>query len=294
MRKNLLRVYVLLLAGALAGLARESLVIGPGDQLHIVVFDTPEMEQTPRVMDNGMAPLLFAGNLRVAGLTPDAAARAIEAALKEKGYMLNPHVTVTVDEYSAKRVSILGQVTRPGAYPITSPQPILTVLSLAGGLTELADRHITIERQGDEHFKINYFLSNKSEEALAAPPVVNPGDTILVPKAGVVYVLGDVGKPGGYAMSTDNSGMSVLQVLSLAGAPNKTAVLSKSQLIRRNPGGAVQQLPLELAGMEKGKRPDIQMQPDDVIFVPFSYMKNIVVNGTQILASASSAAIYHP
>jgi polysaccharide export outer membrane protein len=269
----------------------ESLLIGRGDQLHIQVFDTPEMEQHPRVTDSGTVPLLFVGDVKVAGMTPGDAAREVEEALKTKQLMLHPQVAVTVEQYATQNVYVMGQVTNPGAYPISTPMSVVSVLALAGGLADPADRHITIERHSDPAQKVSYFLSNNSEVALSSDVLVYPGDTALVPKAGVVYVLGDVGRPGGYPMTTNDSQMTVLQALAMAGSANKTSILGKARLVRKTPQGA-QEVPLQLAQIQQGKRPDIQMQPDDVLFLPFSWMKNVAVNAQGIAASATSAVIY--
>jgi polysaccharide biosynthesis/export protein len=273
---------------------QESLLIGPGDELSVKVFDTPEMDQRVRVTDAGEIPLLFIGDVHVATFTPAEAARAIEDTLKEKQLMNHPRVAVHVEVYSTQEVSVVGQVRNPGAYSIAAPLPVLKVLSKAGGLTDVADRHITIQRHGDSQRKLDYFLSNSSDTALENGVMVYPGDTVIVPKAGIIYVLGDVGRPGGYTMSDNDSQMTVLEAVANAGGVNKTAIASKVKLVRKTTSGTTE-IPISLGAMQKGKRSDIAMQPNDVLFVPFSYMKNIVFNGSQIAAAAVTAVIYsHP
>jgi len=272
---------------------RETLLIGPGDQLKVDVFDTPEMSQSVRVTDAGEIPLMFLGNVKVADLTPAQAAHVIEAALQSKKLMMHPQISITVEEY-ATEVSVLGEVHNAGAYQITTPVSVIKVLSKAGGLTEVADRNITIQRHGDPTQTVKYFLSNTSAEALEKNVIVYPGDTVLVPRAGVVYVLGDVARPGGFTMSANESQMTVLQALANAGGTNKTAILSKAKLVRKSPEG-VKEIPISLNAMQKGEHPDVAMQANDILYIPFSYMKNIAFNGTQIAASAASAIIYtHP
>jgi polysaccharide export outer membrane protein len=114
---------------------------------------------------------------------------------------------------------------------------------------------------------------------------------VVVSKVAVVYVLGDVSKPGGYPMSTNDSKMTVLQAIAAAGYANHTAAVGKSKLVRETPTG-VQEIDLPVGAMQKGKMPDVALLPDDVVYVPFSFMRNIGVNGQSILASATSAAIY--
>jgi polysaccharide export outer membrane protein len=270
---------------------KESLLIGPGDALHIQVYDTPEMEQRARVTDSGEIPISFVGNVKVANLTPGQAAKEIEQRLIAAAIMLHPQVTVRVDVYATQNVSVMGQVLKPGVYEIDTRRKVIDVLALAGGLTDVADRHITIERHGDPNRKIDYYYSNVAGTALGDDPLVYPGDTVVVPKAAVVYVLGDVLKPGGYPISTNNSKMTVLEAIALAGSANHSAAVGRSKLVRRTPTG-VEQIDLPVNAMQKGRKVDIALMPDDVVYVPFSFLRNVAVNGQSILASATSAAIY--
>jgi polysaccharide export outer membrane protein len=106
-----------------------------------------------------------------------------------------------------------------------------------------------------------------------------------------VYVLGDVFRPGGYPINTNNSKMTALQAIALAGYANHTAAVGKSRLVRQTPKG-VQEINLPVSAMQKGKLPDVALLPDDVVYVPFSFMRNLEVNSQGILASATSAALY--
>ena len=270
---------------------KESLLIGPGDALHVQVYDTPEMEQRARVTDTGEIPISFVGNVKVANLTPGQAAKEIEQRLIAAAIMLHPQVTVRVDAYATQNASVMGQVLKPGVYEIDTRRKVIEVLALAGGLTDVADRHITIERHGDPNQKIEYYFSNVAGTALSDDPMVYPGDTVVVPKAAVVYVLGDVLKPGGYPINTNNSKMTVLEAISLAGSANHSAAVGKSKLVRRTLTG-VEEIDLPINAMQKGKKADIALMPDDVVYVPFSFLRNVAVNGQSILASATSAAIY--
>lgn len=280
----------LMLAPGLAAQTKESLLIGPGDLLHVQVFDTPELEAHARVTDAGELPLLLVGNVRVVSMTPAQAAKAIEEALLRGHILLSPQVAVNVDVYATQYVSILGEVHTPGAYAINTPRSILDVLTLAGGLTDLADRKVLIERHGTSE-KVPFFLSNAPDVAMDTSVTVNPGDTLFVPKAGIVYVLGDVGRPGGYTMTNNEGTMSALELVARAGATNHTAVPSHAILIRKS-GSGYNETALSLSDMQKGKRPDLPLQAKDIIYVPFSYMRNFVVQGSGIAASAASAAVY--
>jgi polysaccharide biosynthesis/export protein len=268
----------------------ESILIGPGDMLHIQVFDTPELEQHARLTDDGNVPLIFLGNVHVAGLTPEAAARLIESDLVQKQYMKHPQVSVSIESFATQGVLVSGQVAHPGSYQIETSRTVLDVLSLAGGLNDVADRHVTIERHGTGE-RVQYYLSNKPEEAFDHSVLIHPGDKVLVPKAPVAYMLGDVGRPGGYAFTNNSSQLTALQMLALAGGTPPTARPAVARLIRRNGDGFTEK-EIQLSDMAKGKIADFQLQADDIIYVPFSYWKNAAMNAAQIASSAGSAAVY--
>ena len=269
---------------------QESLLIGSGDLIQMDVMDTPEMTQQVRVADDGTVRLAYVGKIHVAGQTPATAGNLIETALVEKHVMRKPQVTVRVQEYATEDVSVLGEVHTPGAYAITTPQTILRVLSLAGGLTDMANRHVTVKRYKSTE-QLTYYVSNNSEQALSDVVMVNPGDTVLVPRAPLVYIMGDVNRPGGYAINTNDAHLTAMQAVAMAGSANKTSVLSHVRLIRTTEQGQVE-LPVHLDAIQKGKQPDIALKPDDILYVPFSWMKNVVLSSSSVASSTAAAAVY--
>ncbi len=272
--------------------AQESLLIGPGDQLHVQVLDTPELEQHPRVTDSGEIPLAGVGTLKVAGLTPAAAAQKIQDFLISSHFMNHPAVTVTIDQYATQSISVLGQVKLPGVFPITAPRSILDAIALAGGLTDVADRHVTIQRRDRSIKPVTYDLSNDADKAMSDQVQVYPGDIVLVPHAAIAYVLGDVNRPSGIVMQNNHSQLTALEAVSLAGGTHSSAVPSHAKLIRRLPDGGYREISMNFSLIQKGKRPDVVLQPDDVIYIPFSYLRNIGSNASGILAATASASIY--
>jgi polysaccharide biosynthesis/export protein len=290
MRKTLLSLIALLFPLPLLA-QMESILIGPGDMLHVQFYDTPELDQHPRVDDAGNASLLFLGQVLLAGKTPNEAAKTVGALTIAKELMRHPQVVVTIDQYATQAVVVLGEVSKPGNYTISTPRSILDVLSMAGGFSNLADRHIVIRHRDPAVLPTNYFASNDPGTALNENVRVSPGDTVFVPKVGFVYILGDVARPGGYPMSTSESRLTLLQTLAVAGSANKTATLSKARLIRKKSEGYVE-ISLDLDAIQKGKQPDILIEANDVIYVPFNYGKNFILNGTAIAASVASAAVY--
>jgi polysaccharide export outer membrane protein len=290
--KNFIIACLMSLPLAAFAQAAESLRIGPGDQIHVTVIDSPELDQHPRVTDAGEVPLVGVGAAKVAGLTPGEAATAIHDKLIAAHYLNHPEVAVAVDQYATQTVSILGQVRASGAYPIRTGRPILDVLALAGGLSETADRNIVIERRGEPEHPIRYNVSNDATAAVRNSVVVYPGDTIVVPKAGIVYVLGDVNRPGGIVMDNNASEMTLLQALAMAGGVARTAKQGHAKLLHKDPTG-YKETQLSLGDIQNGKQQDMALAAGDVLYVPFSYAKNVAVSGSSgIISSLSSVAIY--
>jgi polysaccharide biosynthesis/export protein len=273
--------------------AQESLLIGDGDLLHVSVLRESELDQRVRVLDSGEIALALIDKVPVEGLTPGQAAARIADKYRDGKFLLHPEVSVFVEEYATETVTILGQVAHPGTVHLSAPRSLIDVLSLAGGLSEFADRHIVIERkaQGENpEERIRAFLPNRADDALNANVFVRPGDTVIVPKAGIVYVLGDVAHPGGYVMQNDSQ-LTVLQAVALAAGASKTASEKHIRLVR-NVDGITQSLDLPLRDMERGREPDVPLEANDILYVPFSMAKNLSMGLANITAAASSALIY--
>lgn len=268
-----------------------SLKIAPGDLLHITVFDVPEMTQEVRVGANGKAQLALIGDIALAGMTGQEAAETIARELRNKKLLLSPQVNVLVKEFASQGVSVTGEVQHPGIYQVLGSRTLLDLISMAGGLTNLADTRITVQRRGAAEEKVTVKLKTDDPEASLANNVqIYPGDLILVPRAGIVYVLGDVNRPGGFVMQ-DSGKITLLQVLAQAGGASRTASLNKAVLMRKNTQGYVS-TKLQVGRIERGQDPDLELHANDILFVPNNRLKN-VLSGTQGVASAiGSASIY--
>jgi polysaccharide biosynthesis/export protein len=271
--------------------SKNSLLISTGDNLHITVLDMPNMEQHARVTDAGDVPVQGIGNVRVVNMSPGEAATAIHDRYVSSHFLNHPQVAVVVDQYATQEVTLIGEIKIPGAYPIATPRLILDVIALGGGLTEFADREVLVERHGDQTNPVRYNVSNNGQQALQDQVLVNPGDTVLVAKAGIVYVLGDVNRPGGYAMTSNNeSQMSLLEALANAGGAAKTAKLGQARLLRKSDHTETK---ISIGDIQKGKKADFAMAPGDILYVPFSYSKNLVIQSSGGIASAAgTAAVY--
>jgi polysaccharide export outer membrane protein len=275
------------------GQATESLLVGSGDMLHIQIAETPELEQHARVTDSGDIPVTGAGMVKVSGLTPAAAAIAVRDKLIAAHYMNHPEVMISVEQFATQSVSVVGEVKSAGTYPIVTPRSILDVLALAGGLNPLADRDILIQRRSDTTHPIHYRFSNDSATAVATQVAVFPGDTVVVAKAGIVYVLGDVNRPGGFAMANQDSSMTVLQAIAAAGGLTKTAKQGRATLMHKETAGSASEKTISINDLQTGKTADMALLPGDVIYVPFSFGRNLATFGSAgIAAAAASASVY--
>ena len=137
---------MLLLAVPCLSQVKESLLIGPGDLVHIQVFETSELAQATRVSDAGDLLLTLGGTVKLAGTTPEQASHIVEDRLRRRNYIKDPHVLVSVEEFATQKVSVFGEVRSPGVFSISTARSVTSLLAMAGGFTELADRHIVIER----------------------------------------------------------------------------------------------------------------------------------------------------
>lgn len=229
-----------------APLTMSAMVIGSGDLLKIGVFGAPESDQEVRVDPDGNVSLNFIGAVHLAGLSSDAAQDLIAKKLKDGGFFSQPQVSVFTKEYATQGVSVLGEVLKPGVYPLLGSRRLFDVLSLAGGTSPKAGRVVSITHRDHPESPRSVSLSNDANESVKSNIEVFPGDTVLVSRAGVVYVVGAVNKPSGVIMD-NGSEMTVLQAIAMAEGTNPTAKLNKAKLIRRTPGGP-QEMPLPITG----------------------------------------------
>jgi len=268
--------------------------IGSGDLLEISVFGAPDFnKQEVRVSSAGDVSLPLIGSVQVAGLTTALAERLVEKKLLDGGYFTNPHVSIFEKEYQTQGVSVLGEVQKPGIYPMLGSRRLLDVISAAGGTTPKAGNRITISHRDSSQPSQSLSLSGNANDATANNPEVMPGDTVVVHKGGIVYVIGDVRMPGGFII--DKPGLTVLQALALAQGANPTAKLDGARLIRRS-GDQRSDLPIALKKILASKAADVNLQADDILFVPNSGAKTVMHRGLEaIVQAATGVVIYsHP
>jgi polysaccharide export outer membrane protein len=277
------------------GTAREPrLKIGPGDLIEVTVFDEPDLTQVVRVNDLGDGSFHLIGSLHLAGLTTDQASALIAGKMQEGNYLLSPQVSVIIREYSTQGVSVLGEVKNPGVYGVVGGQHLLDVLAAAGGTTPQAGAEITIQRSADGS-SLTVPLSKDPQQSLSSNVQLYPGDKVIIPRAALVYVLGDVSRAGGFVMENDGK-MTLLQALALAGGTTSTSSMSGSRLLRKSPSGYTD-IHIELNKMLRGQAGDVQLQADDILYVPGNAVKSAFARSVPAVLAATSgaagAAVYH-
>lgn len=240
--------------------------LGPGDLLELNVYNVPELNTKARVSNSGDVYLPLIDYVHVGDLTQEEAQELVEKRLEDGGFVRNPHVTIFVDEATSQGVTVLGEVNKPGIYPALADHKLYQIISEASGFTASASRKIAILRRGQAD-PIHIELPRNLADDASGNVDVLPGDTITVPRAPIIYVVGDVGRPSG--LLVDNGQLTVLQALALAGGTNRTAKMGGARIIRKTPAGMTE-TNLQLKKMLEAKAPDVTLQADDILFVPVS------------------------
>ena len=266
--------------------------LGPGDEMDIAVFGVPDLSRHVRVTTEGNIYLALLGWVPVSGLTVEEAQSRVESRLRDRGYVKDPQVLITVKEYTHQAVAVIGDVAKPGLYPVVESHTLLDVRLMAGGLVQKAGNTVTITHRDDPHnpvvVKVGLdlqSLDNKTAEVL-------PGDTVSVSRAGIVYVIGEVNRPGGFVM--ENETMKMAQAMALAAGPTRGAALNGTTILRKTPSG-LEQISVHVKKILEAKSPDLSLQPGDIVFVPASLSKRVAAQTTQTaLGLVAGLAIYRP
>lgn len=262
----------------LAGVQSNSPMPAPlaaGDFVDISEYHMPEFHTVVRVSPAGVVTLPMIGEVNVEGMDELSAAHSVEAALVAKGMLLHPQVVVLVISYAGQDVSVLGEVTRPGVYPYTLHHRLLDLISAASGTTSSAGRLVNIYHRDDPKTPFPCVLDPGGNDTSGDHnPELKPGDTVQVSRAGLVYVVGDVVRPGGFAVDP-TQGLTIVQALALAWGPSQNALTRKAVLIREHNGSRTMTT-LNLKRMLHGQEPDQSVHDRDIIYVPDSMARNLL------------------
>jgi len=252
-------------------LSAPPLRIGSGDLIEVNIFDDPDLSGRFRVDEKGNVKLPLLGAVRVEGQTAAEAGTTIEreyvaADILNSG---NASATVLISEYATQGVFVNGQVKSPGLYPALGIRMLNDLITAAGGILPTATSKVVITRKADPE---NPITVDYNPEALTPeiPRVqIFPGDTITVPRAGIVYVLGDVNRSGGFVLEGRRA-LTVEEAMALAGGGGRAAALSRAYLVRTLDDGRKMEVMLSINQIYKGKAPDVALRDGDILYVPTS------------------------
>lgn len=268
------------------------LALEPGFLLSLNVLDDSDLTGSFRIDDRGNLVLPVLGALHLAGETASVAQAQIRERLLEERILKDPQVTLAVLEYTPPAVTIVGEVASPGKYPLLAPRKLVDVLALAGGTTLTAGDQVEIVHAGANTQPLLLHYSRTTDPADPNDVLVHPGDTVQVKRAGIVYVLGAVNRPGGYVMQEEGT-LNVLQALALANGTLLAARTGKIHILRRNAGnGSIADIPVPYKKVIRGQLADVQLHAQDVVYVPLNKFTAVIGNGSAIFSSAASASIY--
>jgi polysaccharide export outer membrane protein len=303
--------------------------IGPEDLLEINVFEASELNRSERVSAGGEVSLPLLGAVHAAGLTPRELESVLEELLR-RTYMKDPHVGVFVREMQSHAVAVFGAVKKPGVFQIRGPKTVVELLSMAEGLAEDAGDTVLVtrgarfrdsERPSAEGEAAALSGTLSAEETSPATPTVAsatpkgsealeinlkqllqsgdprwnvtvyPGDVVKVARAGIVYVVGEVKKPGGYLLR-NNEDISVLQAIALAEGLTRTSAKSQAKIIRtREETGQRTEIAIDLGKILAGKKEDLILRSKDIVFVPNSNARSSLYRGAEAALGIVSGII---
>jgi polysaccharide export outer membrane protein len=263
-------------------------IIGSGDLLTVEVFDVPELSRDVRVNETGYISLpLMPTKVRAGGLTPFQLQDKLAELLQTNGLVSTPQVSVSVKEQHSQPITVIGAVKSPMVIQALRRTTLLQALSQAGGIGDDAGSTVIVTRpaadasdpsvppdasapSAPETFTINLADVLESADSRFNIPLVG-GDVVSVPRAGIIYAVGAVVRPGGFLMENDLDRMTMLKVLSLAGGTTNTAKTKNAVIFRKNlTTGKRDQVPVDLKKLMNLKTQDVQMEPNDILFVPDS------------------------
>jgi polysaccharide export outer membrane protein len=272
-------------------------VLGPEDQIVIRALHAEEISDKPfRIQPDGKINLAMVGEIAVAGLTIG----ELEAQLVErlKQYYVDPQVTVTITDFRSQPVSVVGAVANPGVHQLQGHKTLLQILSMAGGPRPDAGPVVRIARDlrwgrvplpnahDDPGGQCNIAEVNLRELVESRDPrqniLIYPQDVISVPTGGLVYVIGEVKKSGGFVLGTRPS-LSVLEALSLAEGLQPKAAPRKARILRATNGdqSSRREEPVNVAKILDGTVPDVLLKPADILFIPNSAIKNATLRSVE-------------
>jgi polysaccharide export outer membrane protein len=301
-----LSAVVLGLSGSASAQAPSGYKLEPQDQVRVDVDHLPELQNViQRVDDNGMISLPLVGRFQASGKSLPEVEDYVRQALKRQ--LVRPQVAVSMVDSRSQTVSVMGQVQAPGVIPVQGSKRLFDVISQAGGLKPDAGYYITVRRSWlygkfevegakDDESTQSSVLSVPSQDLLtsehpASNIQIRAHDAISVPRASVIYVIGEVKKSGGFTMPQQYD-TTVLKALSLAEGLTPSAKPSKAKILRlEEPGGRRAQIDVNVSRIMDGKQDDLALKPDDILMVPNNLTKKAGLRVIEVALQTASGLV---
>jgi len=233
-------------------------VLGPGDTIKISVFQNPDLSVQTRVSENGTITYPLIGAVQVGGLSTSAAERRIAKMLKDGAFLINPQVTVLIDQVHGNQVAALGQFNRPGRYPLETTQTRLSdLIAQAGGIAPTGSDTVIFagRRDGKKVWQRidvgNMFVNNQLDNDF----LLQGGDVLFVDRAPMFYIYGEVQRPGSYRVERN---MTLVQALASGGGLTIRGTQKGVRIKRRDATGRMTEIQADL---------DESVRPEDVVYV---------------------------
>jgi len=263
----------------------------PGDIISIATVGIPEFSGTSsatvpglKVGPKGQVELPYLGSVMFAGLTPSEAAVYLSRALKERGILVDPQVSVALMDSPTRVITMIGEVAKPAPVPAFGQLRLLDAISACGGFTQLASHTVTVRRRGSSA-PITVELGVDPKMASESNIPLMAGDTVIVPRVGNVFVVGEVKTEEAFPLSS-NAPITVMRAISMAGGLKYSAALSKARIIRTTVDNQRVEIKFDLKKLMNGKEQDIALVSDDVLFIPANAFKNTLSSGGAAVASS--------
>ncbi len=235
----------------------EKYALGPRDVVRVTVYGQPDLETVSRIGEQGTISFPVLGEVRIGGMSEQEAAAVISQRLAKSGVVASPQVNVTVEEFQSQLVSILGNVQKPGEYPIERRTTLLELISKAGGLQPEAGDTAVVTRspnRGGARQEID-LVSLFGKGGAPSNIEVTGGDIVYIAPAPKIYVYGQVNHPGAYKLERN---MIVLQAISVAGGLTDKATERGLTITRNTSSGGTTSVPATMMQ---------QLQPNDIVQV---------------------------
>ncbi len=289
-------------------------LIGTGDLLRIEVFDVPELSREVRVGSSGYVSMpLLPTRVRAGGLTTFQLEEKLVELLQANGLVSHPQVTVSVKEQRSQPITITGAVNHPFVYQAIRPVTLLEVLTEAGGIANDAGSIVIVTRRS--HPAATGEADGSSQVAADPAPAqiitvdlndlletgdmrfnipLIGGDVVSVPRAGVVYAVGALERPGGFVLTNEREHLTALKLIALAGGLKSTAKRRQTVILRKDPGtGQRQEVAVDVTKILERKAEDVRLQANDIFFVPDSSGKKALRRTGEIaIGLASGVALF--